>query len=158
MEDAHRLFHPCLLDNAGYPYLRGSNQLDIDLCLAESAEHAGGITGGILHTGTDDADFTQGGISGTFPGADGAGNGAGDFHSLIQLAAGDGEGKVSDVGDAGILDDGIDADTGLGEGDKYGGGNAGTVRHADDGYLGYVKVMSHAAHLISNFHGYASVN
>ena len=158
MEDAHRLFHPCFLNNAGYPYLRGGNQLDIYLCLAESAEHTGGITGGVLHTGTDDTDFSQGRISSTFPGADRVSDGVSDFHSLLQLATGDCKSEVGHIGDTGILDDGINADTGPGEGNKDGGGNTGAVRHADDGYLGYVKVMSHAAHLVSNFHGYASVN
>ena len=69
--------------------------------------------------------------------------------SLLQVAAGHGEGEVGDLLHAGVLDDGVHADAGLGQRLEDGGGDAGPVGHPANGYLGHVQVVGDAAHLVA---------
>ena len=104
MQSAYRVFHLRFFHDTGDSYLRCGYQLDIYSFIAECLEHAGSITGSILHPGTDNTYLSQLGIADAIPGADRFTDRFDDFKCFLQISFRYRECKVSDVLDARVLD------------------------------------------------------
>ena len=106
----------------------------------------------MLHPGTDDAHRRQVSLADQAGGADLLGPYLDLGQGGRQIGAADGEADVGGPVLAGVLDDGVHADPGLGQGFKQGGGHAGTVRNAAHGDLGHVGGAGYTRYFDSVFH------
>src|SRR5512136_2996431 len=80
----HSIGHSGLIDDAGDPYLRSSDELDVNAGLVESLKHSGGISRRILHPRPHNADLAQFSVTHATLGANGLGYGLHYLHGLVQ--------------------------------------------------------------------------
>ena len=152
VEEADGLFGVLGAEEDGNADFAGGDQFDVDARVGEGAEHEGGVAGGGLHAGADQADFGEIVVAKEFFRAEFAGEGLGDFAGLIEIAVGDGEGEVGEAVFAGVLDDGVDGDAGIGEGAEELGGDAGSVGDVAEGEGGDIAVEGDGADAVFGFH------
>ena len=143
-----------LADDAGDADFGGGNHINVDAAVGQDAEHSGGVARRILHPGTDDADRGQRVVADYGAGIEQRRTQPLDFaQGAGQVGAGY---RETDVGGgavgAGVLDDGVHADAGGGQGLKQGGGHAGAVGYALHGYFRHRRLISDAGYFDAIFH------
>ena len=114
VEQPNSFFSLLLSDDAGDTYLRGGDHVYIHLSVGQHPEHAGGVTGRVLHPGPHHAHSRQTHLADQGAGADLFDKFFYLGHGCAKVIAADREANVGCPVFAGVLDDRIDADTGLG--------------------------------------------
>src|SRR5205807_4446221 len=119
--------------------------------VGEGAEHGGGDARRVEHAGTDHRDLGNVGGGLVAVGTDGVGDVADQLLGGSQVRGGDGEGEVGGAVVTDVLEDDVDVDVMLRQRPEDGGGDAGTIRHAQQGDLGDIGLVRDAAHLLPIF-------
>ena len=123
----------------------GGDHLDVDTGMAEGLEHLGGDTGVAAHADADGAEFGDAAVGahgGAGQGGEDGGEGGGGFDEVVFV---EGERDVRLAVEADVLDDHVDVEVGVGEGEEDLGGVAGLVGHAADGDFGLIAFDADAA-------------
>ena len=134
-------------DDDGEFDFAGGNHVDVDVLFGEGLEEFGGDAGVAFHADADDGEFADFFLVEGLGKADLGSEGVDEGLGLRQVGAVDGEGEVGgrfwSVAD--VLNDHVDVDGGLVKGLEDLGGDAGSVRNAEEGNFGLIFVEGDAS-------------